>query len=415
MRTLIIQLPTSLPGPGLTCAHAVVQTDTRAAQTAAVSVQWAAPDLLPAADRQTDVVALLPPQALSWHRVELPAGLHKQPARLQAALAGLLEDRLLDDPAQLHLALQPDWQTAPQVWVAVCRRDWLAAHLQALESAGLTVHRIVPEFAPTTPQLHMTALGDPDTGWLWLQHAQRGVWGLPLRAVPAQGEGLWATGEDRSQTDVQAEPAVVARLSEALHQPARLMPPAQHWLAALDSGWDLAQFEFKANAQTRTLKIGQRAASTLWHSPDWRAARWGLGLLLTSQLLGLNAWAIKTRADWQAQQQAWTQVLRETFPQTRVVVDAPVQMAREVERLRQSSGQLGPADLEPLLAALGQALPAGAPMPTQINYQNGQLRLPELKLDTSQQQAVQSALTRLGYRLRMDASAAVITVQENRP
>jgi len=360
-------------------------------------------------------VALLPPLALSWHRVELPTGLHKQPARLQAALAGLLEDRLLDDPAQLHLALQPDWQTAPQVWVAACRRDWLAAHLQALESAGLTVHRIVPEFAPTTAQLHMTALGDADTGWLWLQHAERGVWGLPLRAVPAQGDGLWATGEDRSQTDVQAEPAVVARVSEALQQPARLMPPAQHWLAALDSGWDLAQFEFKANAQTRTLKIGQRAASTLWHSPDWRAARWGLGLLLASQLLGLNAWAFKTRANWQAQQQAWAQVLRETFPQTQVVVDAPVQMAREVARLRQSSGQLSPTDLEPLLAALGQALPAGAPTPTQISYQNGQLRLPELKLDTGQQQAMQTALTPLGYQWRMDANAAVITVQETRP
>lgn len=125
MRTLIIQLPTSLPGPGLTCAHAVVQTDTRAAQTATVSVQWAAPGLLPAADRQTDVVALLPPQALSWHRVELPAGLHKQPARLQAALAGLLEDRLLDDPAQLHLALQPDWQTAPRSgWPCAAATGW---------------------------------------------------------------------------------------------------------------------------------------------------------------------------------------------------------------------------------------------------------------------------------------------------
>lgn len=415
MRTLIIQLPTSLPGPGLTYAHAVVQPDTRAAQTTAVSVQWAAPGLLPAADRQTDVVALLPAQTLSWHRVELPTGLHKQPARLQAALAGLLEDRLLDDPAQLHLALQADWKTTAQPWVAVCRRDWLAAHLQALESAGLTVHRIVPEFAPHSAQLHMTALGDPDTGWLWLQQAERGVWGLPLRALPAHGEGLWATGEDRSQTDVQAEPAVVARVSEALQQPARLMPPASHWLAALVSGWDLAQFEFRANAPTRTLKTWQRTASTLWHSPDWRAARWGLGLLLVSQLVGLNAWAIKTRADWQAQQQAWVQVLRETFPKTQVVVDAPVQMAREVDRLRQSSGQLTPADLEPLLAALGQALPAGTPAPAQLHYQPGQLRLPDVKLSASQQQAVQTALTPWGYRWRMDGNTAVITAQETRP
>jgi general secretion pathway protein L len=411
MRTLILQLPTSLPGPTLAYAHAVVQTDA----SAPLQVQWAQASWLPAADRQTDVVALVPAQALSWHRVELPAGMHKQPARLQAALAGLLEDRLLDDPAELHIALQTDWKNTPQPWVAVCRRDWLAAHLQALESAGLTVHRIVPEFAPVSAQLQITALGDADKGWLWLQQAERGVWGLPLGAVPAHGEGLWATGEDRTHTDLQAEPAVVAQVSDVLQMPARLMPPAFHWLAALASGWDLAQFDFKANAQTRTLKTWQRAASNVWHSRTWQPARWGVVALLASQLLGLNAWAFKTRTDWQAQQQAWTQMLRETFPKTLVVVDAPVQMAREVARLRQSSGQLTPTDLESMLTALGQALPAGVAAPQQMSYQTGQLRLPDLKLSASEQQAVQTALESRGYRWRMEGQAALMQAKETQP
>ena len=55
-----------------------------------------------------------------------------QPAdtRLRSILEGLLEDRLLDDPAQLHFALQPGARAGSPVWVAVCDRSWLRDHLQ---------------------------------------------------------------------------------------------------------------------------------------------------------------------------------------------------------------------------------------------------------------------------------------------
>lgn len=418
MRTLILQLPASLPGPTLAYAHALVPADTAGPAPAPLQVQWAQASLLSAADRQTEVVALVPAAALSWHRVELPAGLHKQPARLQAALAGVLEDRLLDDPASLHMALQADWKNAPRPWVAVCERAWLSAHVQALESAGLTVHRIVPEFAPPASGVQITALGDAATGWLWLQDAERGVWGLPLTALPTQspaGDKLWSGSDEAPAPDVQAEPAVVALVSDKLNTPARLMPPAAHWLAALSAGWDLAQFDFEANARTRALKNWQRTTAQLWHSRSWRPARWGLGLLVASQLLGLNAWAFKTRADWQTRQQAWTQMLRETFPQTQVVVDAPLQMEREVARLRQNSGQLTPADLESMLGALGQAWPAGVATPRQISYQTGQLRLPDMKLPDKEQQAVQTALDPLGLRWRMEGNAALVQIKEAQP
>jgi general secretion pathway protein L len=104
-----------------------------------------------------------------------------------------------------------------------------------------------------------------------------------------------------------------------------------------------------------------------------------LWLLLAAHLVGLNAWAWKTRADWQTQQSSWAQILRETFPQTTLVVDAPLQMAQQVERLRQSSGQLGAGDLEAMLAALGQALPPGLAAPRQCSYQPGQMRLQDFR------------------------------------
>jgi general secretion pathway protein L len=412
MRTLIVQLPLGAPSPSTVYPYAEVQTDTPAQ---AFTLKWAAASLLPTADRQTDVVALVPAQALSLQRVTLPTGLNKQAGRRQAALRGLLEDRLLDDPNTLHMALAPDWQRNPQAWVAVCDREWLSAHLQALESAGLTVHRIVPEFAPTSETLQLHAMGDAEQGWLWCSQIERGVWGLPLSTLGPDGQGLWAQDDERLAADVQAEPAVVALVSQRLGVQARLMAPGQHWLSAIANGWDLAQFDFQANAQTRRTKQVQRAVSHFLNHSTWRPVRWGLGLLLVSQLVGLNAWAWKTRTDWQNQQQSWSQLLKDTFPQTRLVVDAPVQMAKEVARLRQGSGQLAPQDLEAMLAAWGQALPPNLAAPTAWRYQTGQLFIQDFKASASEQNAITQSLNKLGYQWRADGTAWVMRPMEGTP
>ena len=60
-----------------------------------------AASLLPKA---STVIAVLADTDVSWHRITLP----KAPgARLRAALDGVLEDALLDDPDDVHLALAP--------------------------------------------------------------------------------------------------------------------------------------------------------------------------------------------------------------------------------------------------------------------------------------------------------------------
>jgi general secretion pathway protein L len=77
-------------------------------------------------------------------------------------------------------------------------------------------------------------------------------------------------------------------------------------------------------------------------------------------------------------------------------------MAQQVERLRQSSGQLGAGDLEAMLAALGQALPPGLAAPRQWSYQPGQMRLQDFQPSATQQQALQQSLSTLGYTWRAD-------------
>ena len=413
MRTLIVQLPLSPASPAVAYPHAWVNAP---AQAARMAVQWAQAALLPTAERDCEVVLMVPAQALSWQQAELPAGLHKQPAHLLAALQGLLEDRLLADPTHLHLAQQADWQHAARPWVAACDKAWLTGHLHALEAAGLTVHRIVPEVSPDTDALQVLALGDTESGWVWFSQQERGAWGGPVTSVQASAWSDWL-GQTHGATPLHAmaEPALVTWLSERLGTPAQLLQPQQHWLQALASRWDLAQFDLQTHRHARWLKSLQKFMSALRTAPAWRPARWGLALLVLSQLIGLNAWAWKTRADWQAQQQAMTRILQETFPQTTVVVDAPLQMAREVTRLRQGSGQLTPLDLESLLNALGQALPAGLPAPTNLVFQPGQLQVQGLALTAVQQQTIEQALQRQGYRWRAEDAGGVITATGNTP
>ena len=95
-------------------------------------------------------------------------------------------------------------------------------------------------------------------------------------------------------------------------------------------------------------------------------------------------------------------MLQESFAHITVVVDAPLQMAREVARLRQASGQLGPTDFEAQLQALGAALPTGVAGPKRIAYEDGVLQWPALSLAPEQTTALAQALAARGYQLHSE-------------
>ena len=133
-------------------------------------------------------------------------------------------------------------------------------------------------------------------------------------------------------------------------------------------------------------------------------------MLVLSQLLGLNAWAWKLQADLRQRQTSMGQVMTQTFPEIQVVVDAPLQMRREVQRLRQAAGQTGSDGLEPLLAALGQALPAGQAV-TQIDFEAGELRLKDLALTEAQIGPMQTRLQAQQVQARREGADWVITTQ----
>lgn len=400
MRSLIITLPATAAGPAAGYEHALTADGQTLAEHASAPAA-----LLPAPGRGGETVAVVPAALLSWHAVELPQGIGPGSPRLRPVLESLLEDRLLDEPEQLHLALEPGAAAGGRAWVAVCDKAWLRDHLQALEAAQRPVARIVPELAPAPGPTQLQAVGEADQAQLLVtgEAAGGGVLVLPLHAAAL---ALLDRRPDEASTLV-AEPAVAARAEQVLHGKAELRQRAQRMLQAAQTSWDLAQFEFASSGRARTAKRLAGLARELRHAPAWRPARWGLALLLAANLAGLNAWAWKTEAAQQARQAAIRDTLTQTFPQVRLVVDAPLQMAREVAALRQATGAASGRDLEAMLSALGQALPAGRSL-SAIEFAAGEARLKGLQLGAGEATELAAKLRPLGYAARSDGDSLLL-------
>lgn len=415
MTTLIIALPTTLPTASALC-QSVLSDDGRSV----LRTQETPPALLPAPPG-ADIVALVPVARLSWHRLELPRGALKASmfqeggaTRLRAVLDGLLEERVLDDTSQLHFAIEPAPRADQPVWVAACDRTWLHAWLAALAQAGRPVARIVPELTPATPPAAdepanpgaLTLSGTPDQARLMLAGPD-GVALLPLSVASA---ALLAWPED---APLHAEPSVAALAEHFFNRPATLQTAPERWLAATNTSWDLAQFDLRYTRGTRTRKHLAGLVAALWQAPRWRAARWAALALVVINLIGLQAWAWKEQSALAAQRAAIKNTLTTTFPDVRVVVDAPVQMARALADLQRRNGTASNADLETMLVNF-QAVAPDAHAPSAIEFVAGELRLKGLTGAAADPATLSTRLQPQGYSARLDGDSLVIK-EERQP
>jgi general secretion pathway protein L len=377
-----------------------------------------APSLLPA---DSDVVLVLPPRAVSWHRVALPK---VASGRLRAALDGLLEDRLLNDTAELHFALEPQSRPGQTLWVAACHKAWLKSWLQVLEAAGRPVSRIVPALWPTASA---GSEGGDSVHWahqegdrVWLASASPpGVRCVALREHGAStfgdsvlgglGPASGGTTElapmvaDEGTTRWFADPSVTALAEQVCNQRFELMPPAAWLVRCAQSDWNLAQFDLSLSSGARR---GQRLRQSLrqWRSaPAWRPARWGLAALLLSLVGGLNALAWMERHSLEDKQQAATRLLQGTFPEVTVVLDAPAQMKRALSRLQQSSGTLSNDDLEAMLSAVAAGAPDAAP--GSIDFNTGSAQLGAWTIPPDRLAALQQSLSGMGWQATLEGGS----------
>ncbi|QDL53486.1 type II secretion system protein GspL [Rhodoferax aquaticus] len=445
MNTLLITLPlTDDPDPSR--LEYVLSDDGRA-----VEAQGSAnlDELQKHSAQAHTVIAIVPGRALSWHQVHMPAGTlsqgmfqGQQVQRQRAVLEGLLEDQLLDEPAQMHFALQPQPRAGQPVWVGVCHRAWLQTSLDALRKAGMSPHRVVPEWSPDLPyapspvkRRTVSRLWVRGTRWaetmtsefasqsaLWLlgpQDAPHLVWAdahgvhqLPLPST--SGTGLPEPAASllpahlAAHAELIAEPAV-ARLAQALFgRDAEVQTSAQRRLMARHTEWDLAQMDLAR--QSPLWSRVRETALQLWSAPHWRPARWAAGALVAAQLVGLNVYAWQAQAQLSTQRAAIRNTLTSTFPQVTVVVDPLLQMQRAVGGLRQASGTASERDLETMLSAWGAAATAtGGSGPSALEYLPGELRLSGTGLAPEAQERVAPLLAARSLSLRTDGDLVILS------
>lgn len=319
---------------------------------------------LPKASQTVVVVA---DADVSWQRVLCPRA---PAARLRAALGGVVEELVLEDDDDLHLALAPGAKQGQKCWVAVMNRPWLAGALALLESQGRIVEKVVCTSAPVSPALgHFSAdegAGEHELSLLLCRKDgvfQLGLQGTLARTVlPPKGEGTRWT----------ANPAAAAAAERWLGPGERLtvLSDPERLLAASRTEINLRQFGLASGPRgLRALRDVRRH----FFSPGWRPVRWGLGVLALANLVGLNAHAWQQQRQVLGMRQAMTGLLQSTYPNVRVVIDPALQMRRETERARATAGQVGDADFEALLGAAALGWPDGLPATATLRFEPGRL------------------------------------------
>ncbi len=324
-------------------------------------------DLLPTA---TQITAALPAAQLSWHALAVPK---QTGGRLRSVLEGLAEEVVLSDTAALYLACaNPSFAAADgKRWVMACDKAWITERIAALSAAGRSPSRLVAGLPPLQlgGQAQAWWHGDPES---------------PTVAIQTT-EGSWLTqsallDDNARQAEHLAEPALLTAAEAWLER--KVQPLAWYERLALSAGpeqsviGNLAQFEFAHLGNQSPLQQFSAALQSLMFTPRWRALRWGIAALLLVNLVGLQFAAYQQKTAIAAKHAATQALLTQSFPEVKVVIDAPAQMRKLVDAAQLRSGQLAPTDFEVLLSTWATASAANSKeAPAAVEFRDRDLKI----------------------------------------
>ncbi len=169
----------------------------------------------------------------------------------------------------------------------------------------------------------------------------------------------------------------------------------------------MSQFEFTHAQRAPGWTALTRGWQSFIHASQWRAGRWALVVLLIGNVIGLNVWAWREQSNLKAQRQKVRAVLTETFPKVAVVIDAPLQMTREIAALQRAHGSAVGTDLESILAVFSALAPAEYKL-TAIDYVANEARLTGPAMAANEQARITAGLQALGLRVSTQGTQWVV-------
>jgi len=351
-------------------------------------------DLLTALPQCDETEIVVPAAMVGFISAQLPPGSH---AKVLNALPFLVEAGLISAPEETHAVLAA--KSDAHIIVAVIQKAWMKRVLDKLTRAEIFPTRFFPE----------TLLPDlPPNRWALVCRGHESF----IRTSANQGFPLDV------DTNSEAMPLVlamaVAQAEEAkrpasIHVYGELPKHAAEWATQLgltittasQQEWflsntkpmvNLLQGEFQPSGGiSRRLAAFKPVAITL------------VGLLLMQVSFSIIDYASKARQSSKLDQAMVTQ-FKATFPNATTIVDAPLQMQRNLDDLKHGAGQSNNADFMPLLASVTTSIGAiSAERLKGMDYQNGKLVLNLLMPDMEQAQAMRQRLSTAGLSATIES------------
>ena len=352
--------------------------------------------------RGARVSVLVPGADVLMARASLPA-MHRQ--RLIKAVPYALEDQLAEDVESLHFALGKADESGLLAVGAVSRQRMDEWH-GALQAAGITPAMMTPD---------MLAVPWNSDGWsILLAEEQALVRTGPQDGFAVETDNLLPLLRLQLEAAGEARPAAIhlhtvtpdAAISDDL---AELEIPVSEHVAArgvldcLAGGLgDRQQINLLQDAYAPEEPVVQLLR-------PWRPAAAMLAVWLLLVMMGgfLQTWDL--RRERQALAERIQQVFRQTFPDVRRVVDAKVQMERQLAKLRKEQGN-SPTGFLALLTAGAISLQQVDGVEIQgLQYRQGRLELDLTLPSMSRLDPLRQALQQAG---ELDASVVSARARE---
>lgn len=362
---------------------------------------------------------VIPAELVLLTHAMLPRG-NRQ--KMRQLLPYAIEDKLVNDPETVHVAAGAT-RLDGQIALAAVDKAWLARVLARLNAAGLHPRSAWPEtLLPALPPAGWVMVWDGRSGFL-RSGAQAGL------SLDEDSDALPPAALVLSVAEARAVASLPKVLQVRLGGEAS-PPDLETWSRELGvplelgAAWLPLQQPDTPSGGINLLQ-GAFASSNLMRD-WWPALRVPLilaGLLVLLQIGATTAEWMQLTREKQQLQTAMEQHFRAAFPDARVVVDAPLQMQRNLAELRGASRQLMPGDFLPLLARAATALDADSRNRLRaVHYDAGQLQLEVVLSDRAAADALLARLLAAGLDSRIDAvsgtapqSLARITITGNTP
>ena len=332
------------------------------------------PAELPRADR---VDIIVPASLVLFTEVKLPP---VRGQKLRQLLPFAVEEKILSDPEQVQVAAGAR-DEAGVTRVAVIDRAWLNAACERLRLLGMRpdngfAETCLPELEPNA----WTLIWDGNDGFV------RTAVGAGL-ALDSMSEGGAPFALRRAVEEARGHARLPEKIILRATDAAASVPDLQLWTTQLGvsvvpgQDWHWAP-RFLNTANSINLLQGDYAPSSSMREllPQLRPILALAGLIVGVQVLATGAdwWRLNHEKKTLAAEMDKT--FKAAFPDAKVVVDAPLQMQRNLADLRRASGQSQPNDFLPLLA---KALPliSAATGVEAMNYDQGALKVDALFRD----------------------------------